>query len=100
MNILNSVRLTWRVTLTSQKLVKGLAKRTGLTQDEVANIIMENADIEALTPKFQQHVAQKRAEERRKEVASSKVSSLSPSALERLSKMSSEDLEKALGGGE
>jgi hypothetical protein len=90
-------RLTWRLTNEVHSKMAKIGKASGLSQEELGNIILDHVQWEDIKGVLSTYVNEKKKVEDSKKRASDTVSSLSPELLERMSSMSPEDLAKLLG---
>lgn len=89
-------RVTWALSPDVHSKLNRVAKSTGLSLQEVANLIMQSADLEGLKPSLSRYIKEKKQSEERKKKAAETVSKMTPEMLERINAMNPEDLEKIL----
>ena len=89
-------RVTWFLAPDVHSKITRIGKTANLSLQEVGNLILQNADLDALKPVMSRYIKEKRENERRKKKAAETVSNLDAATLEKLSKYTPEQIEKML----
>lgn len=92
----NCKRLTWRLATETHNKMKALVRQTGLSQEEVVNVIILGIPNDVLKPKLEEFIRIKRNAEAKKKKASDAVSRMPNELLDRLSDLSPEEIQKLL----
>jgi hypothetical protein len=92
----NNKRVTWRLTNDVHTKLRKIAKSSGLTMEEIANLVLRAMDWEQIKDPINAYRLEKRAMDDRKKKATQAVSSMSPELLEKLANANPEELAKLL----
>ena len=89
-------RITWFLSPDVHSKITRIAKSSGLSLQEVGNLILQGVDLETIKPVLGRYIKEKKENEKRKKRATETVSQMNPALLDKLSELTPEQIEKML----
>lgn len=93
-------RVTWRLSPDVHKKLNAVKRSTGLSIEEIGNLIILNVDINSQKSAFAEHLRGKKQQEKSKKKATDLVSNLPQDVLDKLANADPEQIAKILSGGD